>query len=209
MTKRFLALSLGILTSISVSASVITYDNRTTNAGVDKTDYQSSWNAQSTEVRSRDLTTFTKVLPQRPDRKHAQHSHLNISFDVSQEKAGQNWWFQFSPDAGLGGEMYFDGNLVERNTTDLWWGYRWSRGSELLEAVIDGLDSGTHTLDLFWAEGCCNGGQSGRFSVDEGATWLAVSTDNLNAVGVPEPGTLALLGLGLVGLVFSRRQQKS
>ena len=116
--------------------------------------------------------------------------------------------FQFSPDAGLGGEIYFDGNLVERDTSNLWWGYSWNRSSELLSVLLDDVNSGSHVLDVYWAENCCNGGQSGRFSTDNGSSWLALSTDNLDAVGVPEPGSLLLLSLGIAGLTISRRKTR-
>ena len=33
--------------------------------------------------------------------------------------------------------------------------------------------------------------------------------DNVSLTAVPEPGTLALFGLGLMGLVLARRQQKA
>lgn len=204
MMKTLATLSLGLLASTVVSASVINYESRATDSGVNQADYQASWNAQDTTIKSESIDHFTNKVAAG----HNQHSHLNISFDVSNSNAGQNWWFQFAPDAGFGGAVYFDGNLVERKTSDLWWGYQWERSTELLDTLISDLDAGTHTLDVFWAEGCCNGSQSGRFSVDNGNSWLALSTDNLDAVGVSEPGTLALLGLGLAGLAASRRRQK-
>jgi len=206
MKKTLLALSFGIIAAANSSASVINYENRATNSGVNKNDYQSSWNNQSTSIYSTEISSFDRLRANGSNRN--QHSHLSLSFDVSANNSGKNWWFQFAPDAGFGGELYFDGNLVERNNDNLWWGYRWNRGSELIGAFISDLDSGTHTLDLFWAENCCNGGQSGRFSADNGNVWIALSTENLDAVGVPEPGTIGLMALGVAGLVLSRRRIK-
>lgn len=203
---KHVVLLLSVLISSSLSASVITYENRKTNAGVDKSDYQASWNNQTSQIRSRDLDTFTRLRAQGSNRH--QHSHLSVSFNVGSAFAGLDWLFQFSPDAGKGGALYFDGNLVEKKTTDLWWGYNWNRSAELISALIPNVGTGTHTIDLFWAENCCNGGQSGRYSLDNGETWLALSTDNLNAVDVPEPATLAILCIGLAGLSLSRRASK-
>ncbi len=206
MKNTLFTLGLCALASSTISASVITYENRKTDAGVDTSNYASSWGNQSSIIKSRDLNEFTNLRASGSNRD--QHSHLSLSFDVSNGKAGQDWWFQFSPDAGLGGEIYFDGNLVERDTSNLWWGGQWSRSSELLDAVLADVGAGNHTLDMYWAENCCNGGQSGRFSVDNGTSWLAVSSDNLNAVGVSEPGSLALLALGVAGLAAARRIKK-
>ena len=206
MKKILLALSFCAVAATNSSASVITYENRATDSGVNKNDYQASWNNQSSSIFSTEVSSFDRLRANGSNRN--QHSHLNISFDVSASSAGQDWWFQFSPDAGLGGEVYFDGNLVERNADNLWWGYNWNRSSELIEAFVSDLDSGHHTIDLFWAENCCNGGQSGRFSVDNGQSWLALSTDNLDAVGISEPGTIGLMALGIAGLLYSRRRLK-
>lgn len=206
MKNMLITLAISSLFSTSLSAAMITYENRATNAGVDNSDYQSSWNNQSSYVYSRELNEFTNLRATGSNRD--QHSHLSISFDVSHQLSGNDWWFQFSPDAGLGGEVYFDGNLVERTTDNLWWGGQWSRTNELVEALVSDVSMGSHTIDLYWAENCCNGGQSGRFSIDNGASWHALSTANLEAVNVSEPGSIALFSLGLAGLLLSRRKLK-
>jgi hypothetical protein len=46
-------------------------------------------------------------------------------------------------------------------------------------------------------------GQLVKFYFDDRSNWI---TDNVNSL-VPDPGTLALLGLGLAGLGLSRRRK--
>jgi len=121
MKKALLALSFGVLATAKASASVLTYENRATDSGVNQSDCQSSWNNQSSSIYSSDITSFHRLRANGSNRD--QHSNLSIDFDISQSKSGQDWWFQFSPDAGLGGELYFDSNLVERNNDNLWWAY--------------------------------------------------------------------------------------
>lgn len=186
--------------------SSITYEQRATDSGVNTGDYRQSWNNQGSTIYTSDLDEFTNI---RTYNNRNQHSHLNINFDVSDSSSGMDWWFQFSPDAGHGGAVYFDGLLVDKDTNDLWWSGQWNRTNELLTAYIDDLGAGTHSIDMYWAENCCNGGQSGRFSVDNGANWYALTTENLDTVGVSEPGSLALLGLGLMGLAAVRKKRQS
>ena len=61
------------------------------------------------------------------------------------------------------------------------------------------LSAGTHTLDLFFAD---------RYRVQSGLYFGANLQLNPLAATVPEPGTLALLGMGLAGLAgLGRRKQ--
>lgn len=188
--------------STSVSAAVITYENRATDSGVDRSDYRSSWLAQDSSIFSRDLDEFTNLRANGSNRN--QHSHLNFSFDVTEASVGKDWLFQFAVDAGLGGAVYVNGTQVYSDTSNLWWGRNWDRTNELLTASLNDVQTGSYEVDVFWAENCCNGWQSGRFSVD-GNDWYELSTYNLEAVGVPEPGSIAFMLIGFAGLVTVRK----
>lgn len=190
------------LGSVGAAASVITYETRATNAGVNNSDYFSSWSSQTSAISSQSLSSFTNVVA--PGSNH--HSHLQVSFDVSGAFAGGDWAFQVAPDAGYGGAMYLDGVLIDVDTSDLWWGFSWGNINELLAATSINVSAASHTLDVFWAEGCCNGGQSARFSMNGGADWQALSVANLDAAAVPEPSSVALLALGLLGLARLRKK---
>ncbi len=93
---------------------------------------------------------------------------------------------------------------ITRYNSDVWWHRNWDHGD-----VIDVFIPKTPDFLLVGLgfEGCCDGDMSGRWrSLSQGdassngaGQWQAL------AVTVPEPGAVYLLGLGLLGLVFSRR----
>lgn len=198
LSKLVTGLVVGIMFASSAFASVITYETRKTNNGVNQADYQASWGNQTSSINTYNLNNFTN---QRAPGGHF-HSYLSVSFDAS---ATNSWGFQLAPDAGFGGALYVNGTQVDTNSSDLWWGFNWNNTNELLGSTGLSLNDGTNTIEAYWAEACCNGGQSARFSADNGQTWKDLSTANLS-VDAPEPGVLALLGLGLLGTARLRRQ---
>lgn len=189
-----------------VLASSITYETRNITAiGVDKADYRASWYSQGSTVSSQGLSAFTNVR----GRNRNFVSHLSVSFDVGSSFAGNNWAFQAAPDAGLGGALYFDNVLLTSNASDLWWGKNWARTSELLTARNLTVSKGIHLLEIFWAERCCDGGQSARFSVDGSQNWQSLSVENLDSlVATPIPAAVWLFGSAFIGIIGMKKTAK-
>lgn len=155
-----------------------------------------AYNGQSSTVTSRDLNQFWR-------KRIGNYSiaHLNISLDSD---VTGTWLFDFGLDAGYGAELYVNGTQVEDRSDDLWWRYNWNN-SDVLSGEGD-IEYGSNSIDLYFAENCCNGRSSGRFSNDGGASWWRLSVAELDAATVTEPSTLLMLGLGLLGLAGARRR---
>lgn len=183
----------------AVQAATITYEKKDINNGINNSDYKASWNAQTSGVTTEAISDFDMKLGG-----NNVFSHLVVDFSSNASQLD----FQMAVDAGYGGAIYLDNTLIVGKAYDLWWGYDWNNSSQLLSASVNSLSSGNHILEVFWAEGCCNGANSGRFSLGGGASWQNLSTANLDALApVPVPAAVWLFGSGIAGLMgFNRKK---
>jgi len=184
------------LACTSANATLITHESRSIAGGFSSTDLLDSWNALSNTITSKEVTSFVNVRPG--------NNKLNIlTLDFNTNYA-DTWTFEAGLDAGLGAEFYLNGNLISSTYRDLWWSNNWN--SRNVFAVNDlMINEGKNTIQIVWAEGCCNGGNSIRFTDFRGEATL-LTTDSLRAASVPEPQTIALLGAALLGLRLRSRK---
>lgn len=189
--------SFALLGLINAHAATITYQTRIINAGVNSSDYRTSWNAQTFVTTSQNYSNFDFAWGG-----NNTFSHLAVNYA---SKAG-SVLFQVAPDAGFGGALYLDGLLLTAKQHDLWWGYDWNNSSQMLASLAK-LRAGNHILEAFWAENCCNGAGSGRYSLGDGMSWQSLSAINLDKLApVPVPAAIWLFGTGLIALVSLRRK---
>lgn len=104
-------------------------------------------------------------------------------------------------DAHYGADIYVDNELVFSKYVDLWWGENWNHRSVVeLENTL--LSAGQNVIDIFWAESCCNGPNSVRFSIDKmEPIYLNVNSLNFATTEISGPNNIALMALGLFGLI--------
>ncbi|OMH25728.1 CCXG family PEP-CTERM protein [Motiliproteus sp. MSK22-1] len=187
------------LVSANVSASLITIEAREITNTVDNTNFITSWSSQSSTVTTNSLSEFELY-------QSGGNSISRLTVDFATGENG-SWGFEAGLDAGYGAAFYLDGVLIGNRTDNLWWSTDWSH-PDVLSVLGNNLNSGPHRLELYWAENCCNGPSSVRFTSD-GTSWNPLSISGIEAVTtVPEPSMAWLLGLGLVGLAVNRRKQK-
>lgn len=192
----FLALS---LLSTNAFASLITLETQDYTGGTPSTDYRTAWDALDGDITSTTLDEFTNVKSG-----NKRFNHLTIEFDMAYDGM---WSLMAGLDAGLGAEIYLDGVSVIQDTTNIWWANRWNHG-DVLRLDDLALNSGTHTIEFFWIENCCNGANNIRFTDYRTGLETSLNLGAINAATVPEPMTIGLLGLSLLGLGFSLRSRR-
>ncbi len=166
----------------SVQAATITYETRSITSGVNSADFEASWYAQTSEITSVNITDFSLIWGG-----NNTFSHLIIDFssDASQ------LLFQLGVDAGYGGALYLNRALIAKKTNNL---------GKLMFSYTNAISAGNYILETFWAGDCCNGANSGQFSL-VGSNQQGLSSP------VPVPAAVWLFGSGIAGLVgFSRKK---
>ena len=134
------------------------------------------------------LTEIDMVRPCGLKRNYGQKIDISLSSD-------KDVYIEVGTDWGRGGLFALNGDYTNV-LGDTWWARRWNHG-DVIDITIDKGFSGV--LSLIGFEGCCGGQTSVRYSYDN-KNWQTL------AVSVPEPGTLTLMAIGMVGLVALRRR---
>lgn len=133
---------------------------------------------------------------------------LHTEFDLAN---ASNLRFQTGADWGRGGGLI----LTDRNSgarsvydvtsDDIWWNRDWNNSDVFITEL--NLDSGAYALTWIGFEGCCAGETTVRYS-HNGGGFMDFTRANFQALtSVPEPGTVALLSIGLAGFALLRRQR--
>jgi len=191
------------LLSSNINAASIDIETMNFNRNTNGNDLESAWTSQSSTVNTHSISVFNSYRPGRYS-----INRLTAQFSLG---SAVTWGFEAGLDAHYGAEIYLDDGLIGDRVDDLWWSGNWAN-SDVLSALNNGLTAGEHTLELYWAEACCNGASSMRFTTD-GSTWQSLSVENLATASsathaVPEPLSVWLMSAGLVILMLNRRKQQ-
>ena len=134
-------------------------------------------------------------------------THILMQFYVAPAYSG-TWSFRFGVDFGYGGVLLIDGNVVEFRNTDMWWNNAFTDTTQYLDGTAT-LLAGTHTIEIYGLEGCCDGTEAGQFRVGTGS-WQTFDTGSTYFSIVPEPGSVSMVivGLSMLGIGLARKRRR-
>ena len=180
------------LFSANSFATIITFDTKVIDEPITRGDLKTDFDTNTNSIYSRVINDFNLVGIGR-DR----IGHVNISFDMHFENI---WTLDFGLDAGYGAELYVDGALVLSRTDDLWWSRNWNKSTDVFSLTDYTFTPGSHNIDLYFAEGCCDGASSIRITNHFLQNVSTLNTASLQAATVPEPQSLMLFAMAILGL---------
>jgi hypothetical protein len=210
-TFKTLLVATGLVFGAAAQASVITFETASSTDGpqASASDYRDVVNAamalpgaQSAVVGLFDNLSNQIVFG---------GSNQNIAYRstvVFGAASSGTWDLRAGVDFGRGGAAFLDGVALDFKSTDMWWAGSYADASQSFQLNGLALSAGTHTLQLFGLEGCCDGWQQGQYSFNGSSFKTFATDDGMTAAAVPEPETYALMlgGLGAVALLARRRK---
>ena len=119
--------------------------------------------------------------------------HESVVFTVATSQVGL-WSFRWGVDFGGGGVLLLDGVALQSNWNNMWWGGGFTDPTQYLAGSAN-LAAGTHILEVFGFEDCCDGAGNAQFMPPMGA-WQDINTTNLAVVGPSVCGAPSLLLTG-------------
>ncbi len=189
-----------VLTVLSLShvanAGLITFDTKSLQGEILSDDIKSSWDSNTKTSNSRNIEIFNML-----DIGRHSIGHVNINFVVENRAL---FSLDFGLDAGYGAELFVDNILVVDRSDNLWWSRNWSH-SDVFTLNTYEFTKGEHNIDLYFAENCCDGLSSIQLTNHYTQEVSLLSTESLKAASVPEPESIALFSLGLLGLAMRRK----
>jgi hypothetical protein len=127
-----------------------------------------------------------------------------VDFVVDSSNAGQ-YQFRFGTDFGQGGAVFVDNVQVALNKNDMWWGGAYTNTAQYF-LINPTLLAGAHTIEIFGLDNCCDGYAQGQFKSAKMASFMTLSSTDGMSPAIPEPSSVALLGLGIAGLIAMRKK---
>jgi uncharacterized repeat protein (TIGR01451 family) len=106
--------------------------------------------------------------------------HVSAVFVVPPAQVG-TWAFRWGGDFGFGGTLLVDGVELQSRWSDMWWGGAFTDPAQYLQGSVN-LTAGTHIIEVFGFEGCCDGPTDAQFLAPGSSTYLDISTANLQMV---------------------------
>lgn len=106
-----------------------------------------------------------------------------VTFDVAANQAG-NWGIRVGGDFGKGAAVFLDGVAIGSRNTDMWWDQQYDASptqTQSFQLHDIAVTAGTHTLQVFGLENCCDGDAQAQFSINNGPYTTFSNVDGLGA----------------------------